>query len=155
MCSTLSWVGSLVDFDCVFWLGLIEVGEGGGGENFSFQSVQLFFRIRGFWANKKIPTKKVVLWPQLGGEGRPLCCGHHPKVPLFFDAAPYQSLYWPSSYSENTRTMDHYLYSLIFPANKCAEEQEPNERTVEQRKDIGSSFLYWYGIFRNSKASIP
>ena len=28
----------------------------------------------------------MVLWPQLGGD-RPLCDGHHPKVPLFFDAA--------------------------------------------------------------------
>ena len=23
-----------------------------------------------------------------GGGGKPLCGGHHPKVPLFFDAAP-------------------------------------------------------------------
>ena len=35
----------------------------------------------------------MALWPQLGGGGgRPLCGGHHLKVPLFFDAAPYAIL---------------------------------------------------------------
>ena len=38
MCSTMSWVGSLVDSDCVFWLGLIEIVEEGGGH----QKVPLF-----------------------------------------------------------------------------------------------------------------
>ena len=52
----------------------------GGGENFTFQSVQLFFRIRGLYAKKNF-HKKVVLWPQLGVG--PLCGGHHQKVPLF------------------------------------------------------------------------
>ena len=69
MCSTLSWVGSLVDSDCVLWLGLVEVGEGGGGKNFTFQSVQLFFRIRGFYAKITLPRQKVVVCPQLPEEG--------------------------------------------------------------------------------------
>ena len=33
--SVLSWVGSFVVSDYVLWLGLIEVWEGGGGENCS------------------------------------------------------------------------------------------------------------------------
>ena len=37
-----------------------------------------YFSDSGDSKQKKFPTKKVVL-----------CGGHHPKVPLFFDAAPY------------------------------------------------------------------
>ena len=68
------------DFDCVLCLGLIEVGEGGGGY-ITLKSVQLF-SLSGDSKQKKIPTKKS------GTTGGGICGGHHPKVPLFFDAAP-------------------------------------------------------------------
>ena len=79
MCSTLSRsveYMTLADSDCVLWLDLIEVGE---GKNFTFN----YFSISGYSKQKKIHHKKVVVWPQLGRErGRPLCGGHHPKLPL-------------------------------------------------------------------------
>ena len=68
-------------------------GLGGGrGWKFHFPICLIIFPYQGIISQKKFPQKKMVLWPQLGGGGRPLCGGHHPKVPLFFDAAPYLSL---------------------------------------------------------------
>ena len=54
-------------------------------KNFTFKSVKLF-SISGDSKQKKIPIKKV--WSKSGSltttlGGRPLCGGHHPKVPLF------------------------------------------------------------------------
>ena len=37
--------------------------------------------------------------------------------------------------------MAHYLYSFIFPMNKCAEEQEPNERTVNNERTLAVHFF--------------
>ena len=84
MCSTLSWVGSLVDSDCALWLCLIEVGEAGGVVKISLSNLFNYFSVSGDSKQKKI-HKKVVLWPQLGRGGvRPLCGGHNPKVTIFF-----------------------------------------------------------------------
>ena len=43
MCSTLPWVGFVIDFDCVFWLGLIEVGVVGGWWKFQFPICSIIF----------------------------------------------------------------------------------------------------------------
>ena len=52
----------------------------GGGKNFTFKSVKLFFHIRGFKKEKKIPQKSDSL--TITGGGGPFCGGHHPKLPL-------------------------------------------------------------------------
>ena len=91
MCSTLSWVGSLVDSDYVLWLSLLKLGMEGGWE-FNFPFCSIIFPYQGI-LSKKNPTKKCYFDHNWGGKGgRPHCGGHHPKVQLFFDAAPNASL---------------------------------------------------------------
>ena len=48
-------------------------------------SVSNLFNYFSVFSHKKSGTLNTTR----GGEGRPLCGRHHPKVPLFFDAAPY------------------------------------------------------------------
>ena len=49
-----------------------------------------YFSVSGDSEQKKISNKKSgTLTTTRGVGGRPLCGGHHPKVPLFLDAAPY------------------------------------------------------------------
>ena len=63
-------------------------GWGGRGE-ISHSNLINYFSVSGdSKQQKKYPPKKV--WQQLlgGGEGRPLCDEHHPKIPLFY-VAPY------------------------------------------------------------------
>ena len=103
MCSSLSWVGSLVDFDCVFWLGLIEVGEevkislsnlfnyfsvsGGGGRHFVVGTTQtttfsdvapyasfFFFLLSG------MSRKKLLLFSR----SRSICSNLRVNISLFF-----------------------------------------------------------------------
>ena len=74
VCSTLTWVGSLVDFDCVFLLGLIEVGEGEGGK-ISVSNLFNYFSVSGDSKQKKNFPQKSGTLTTTGG--------HHPKVPLF------------------------------------------------------------------------
>ena len=58
-------------------------GWGGvGGWKFHFTIGSIIFPYQGILSKKK-SYKKGLLWQQLGGGGRPLCGGHHPKVPLF------------------------------------------------------------------------
>ena len=80
---TLSWVGSLVDSDCVLWLGLIEVGE---GVKISLSNLLHYFSVSGDSKQKKNSHKKVVLWPQPWGWAT--LWWAPPKSTTFFDAAP-------------------------------------------------------------------
>ena len=83
MCSILSWVGSLVDSDCVLWHGLIKVG---GGGKISLSKLFNYFSVSGDSKQKKIQQKSGSLTTT--GEGGALCGGHHPKLPLFFWRRP-------------------------------------------------------------------
>ena len=60
-----------------------------GGVKILLSNLFNYFSVSGDSKQKKNPTKMWYFdhnWG--GGDDRPLCGGHHPKVPLFFDAAP-------------------------------------------------------------------
>ena len=59
MCSTLSWVGSLVDFDCVFDLAKLRLGMGEGVQ-ISVSNLFNYFSVSG-------DSKQIKKFPQKSG----------------------------------------------------------------------------------------
>ena len=123
MCSTLSWVGSLVDSDYVLWLGLIEVGEG-KGVKISLSNLFNYLSISGDSKQmKKFPQKCGTLTTTRGG-GR----GGWPPNFLFtktrqhisshehvFRNIPGGGVRFFNSYQVSIYYMYIFLYKYIIP----------------------------------------